>query len=210
MNSSVRLSCDASQNALGACLLQKGRPIAYASRALTAAEKNYPSIGREAAAIRFACKKYHNYIYGKQLDIETDHKPLETIFKKSIMHAPMRLQQILWDILPYSPMIHFKKGIDILLPDALSRDCKNEHQTDSNEQGEYKINMIFSMDDRTRKHLANLTSDDVELKLLRATVHKGWPNDDNKLPEMITKYSNFKEEIWDNGQLLFKANNRHP
>lgn len=105
VNKDVKLSVDASSMAMGACLLQDGKPIAYATRALTKAEQNYPQIEKEATAIRFACKKFHEYVYGKSLEIESDHKPLESIFKKPLMNAPMRLQRILWDVLQYSPKI---------------------------------------------------------------------------------------------------------
>ena len=59
VNDPVILSVDASSHALGAVLLQDGHPIAYASKALTPSEKNYPQIEKEATAIRFACRKFH-------------------------------------------------------------------------------------------------------------------------------------------------------
>lgn len=65
-NKKVKLSVDASQHAIGAVLLQNNHPIAYASRSLSTSEKNYPQIEKEAQAIRFACKKFHSYIYGKE------------------------------------------------------------------------------------------------------------------------------------------------
>ncbi|XP_058447835.1 uncharacterized protein LOC131428145 [Malaya genurostris] len=59
VNKPVTLSVDASSNALGAVLIQNERPVAYASKALSVAEKNYPQIEKEAAVIRFACQKFH-------------------------------------------------------------------------------------------------------------------------------------------------------
>ena len=37
----VTIQSDASQSGLGACLLQDGKPVAYAARSMTSAEKNY-------------------------------------------------------------------------------------------------------------------------------------------------------------------------
>ena len=49
----------------------------------------------ECLAIAFACSKFDQYIYGKKVKVETDHKPLEVITKKSILAAPRRLQRML-------------------------------------------------------------------------------------------------------------------
>ena len=77
LDEEVTLQCDASQTGLGAALLQKGQPVAYASRALTPAETRYAQIEKELLSIVFACDRFHTYVYGrKEVNIETDHKPL--------------------------------------------------------------------------------------------------------------------------------------
>ena len=73
VNKTVTVQADASQRGLGACLLQQGRPVAYASRALTSAEENYSEIEKEMLAICFACAKCHQYVYGKSIEVHTDH-----------------------------------------------------------------------------------------------------------------------------------------
>ena len=72
----VRIQCDASSYALGGVLLQEGHPIAYTSRALTPTECNYAQIEKEMLAIVHCCKKFHYYIFGKPVAVESDHKPL--------------------------------------------------------------------------------------------------------------------------------------
>jgi hypothetical protein len=74
------------------------------------------------------------------------------------------------------------------------------------EDGEFKICSILSMADKTREHLSRLTKEDLELRLLRAVVERGWPDEDNHLPELVKKYANFKEETSIDGDLLLKAN----
>ena len=56
LNEEVTIQCDASLSGLGAALLQKGQPVAYASRALTPAETRYAQIEKELLAIVFACE----------------------------------------------------------------------------------------------------------------------------------------------------------
>ena len=83
----VTIQADASQAGLGACLIQENRPIAYASRALTDTEKRYAQIEKELLAICFACQRFHQYIYGKTVNVQSDHKPLEAIYLKPIGNA---------------------------------------------------------------------------------------------------------------------------
>ena len=43
-------------------------------------KKNYSTIEKETLAIVFACSKFHEYIYGRQFVVESDHKSLKNIF----------------------------------------------------------------------------------------------------------------------------------
>ena len=74
------LTCDASPYGVAAILSHTDgtieKPIAFASRSLNAAEKNYSQIDREALSIIFGIRKFHQYVYGRHVTIYTDHKPL--------------------------------------------------------------------------------------------------------------------------------------
>lgn len=79
------LQCDASDTGHGATLLQNGQPVAYASRSLTDTERSYGQIGKELLAIVFGEEKFTQYTYGRKVYVESDHKPLEVIYRKPLV-----------------------------------------------------------------------------------------------------------------------------
>jgi hypothetical protein len=71
---------DASGTGLGCGLMQQGRVIAYASRALRPHEINYPTHDLELVVVVHALNIWRHYLMGNHSNIFTDHKSLEYIF----------------------------------------------------------------------------------------------------------------------------------
>ena len=101
----VTIQCDASGKGLGAVLLQEGKPVCYASRALTDTESRYAAIEAEMLAVVFAYRKFHQYIYGRSVVVETDHKPLQAISSKPLSQVPLRLQKMILNVRGYDVKI---------------------------------------------------------------------------------------------------------
>ena len=89
------IQSDASMKGLGCVLLQNGRPVYYASRSLNDAERRCSNVERELLAACWSLEKLNHFIYGKNVRLETAHKPLESIWRKSIPSALPRLQRLL-------------------------------------------------------------------------------------------------------------------
>ena len=73
--------------------MQNSHPVAYTSRSLTECESRCAQIMKGLFTMVFAVTKVHHFIYGTQVELESDHKPLEAILKKH--KAMSRIQLML-------------------------------------------------------------------------------------------------------------------
>ena len=123
------LACDASPYGVAAVLSHKfadgsDRPIAYASRTLSPAEKKYAQIEKEGLAVIFGVTRFHQFIYGREFTIVSDHKPLQFLLSESRAISPMASAQIQrWALTLGSYRYHilYKPGKLQANVDALSR-----------------------------------------------------------------------------------------
>ncbi|XP_043200519.1 uncharacterized protein K02A2.6-like isoform X3 [Amphibalanus amphitrite] len=100
------------------------QPIAFASRSLTPAERNYSQLDREALAIIFGVSKYHQYVYGRKFVIKTDHKPLLGLLapgKCLPMVVSPRVLRWKLTLTGYDFDLQFVPGREIANADGLSR-----------------------------------------------------------------------------------------
>ena len=115
------LQTDASINGLGACLLQDEKPVYFASKALTEAQRGYVAIDLESLAVAWTMEKFHHFLYGNHFLLETDQKPLEIILSRSLNQVTHRLQRILISTFTYNFNVHYLPGLTNQLADCLSR-----------------------------------------------------------------------------------------
>ena len=112
---------DSSQNGIGSVIMQDGKVIEYASRALTKAETQYAQIEKELLSIVYALSRFDTYCYGRHLIVETDHKPLLAIYKKSLAASPKRLQRMWLRLQRYDFELVFRPSSQMIMADTLSR-----------------------------------------------------------------------------------------
>ena len=87
------LQTDACKRGLGAVLMQHGKPISFASCALNKTEQNYHNLEREKLGTIWGIKKFYYFLYGKHFTLETDQKPLVSIYKKHMIDISPRIQR---------------------------------------------------------------------------------------------------------------------
>ena len=193
----VTISVDPSSKGLGAVLLQNQQPVAFASRALTETQSRYAQIEREMLAVLYGCEKFHHYIYGRTVTIETDHKPLLAIHRKPLYQATPRLQRMLMKLQRYDVHLTYVPGKEMYISDALSR-AYLEESTETLIDEDLDVNFVERELPMTSEKIAQLkqhTATDEQLQLLADIVAKGWPEKRRAVPHSIRAYWNYRDEI---------------
>lgn len=113
------LTTDASNVSIAGVLSQSNRPIAYYSRTLNSAEKNYSTIEKELLAILDSTKHFRPYLFGQNFVIETDHNPLVWLYK--IKEPNSKLVRWKLKLEEFNFTITYKRGKENKVADALSR-----------------------------------------------------------------------------------------
>ena len=204
----VTLSVDASSKGLGAVVLQEDKPIAYASRALTSTQEKYAQIEKETLAIVYGVQKFHQYFYGKQVMVQSDHKPLEVILNKPLHQAPLRLQKMMLSLQRYDLKVKFKPGAEMNLADALSRAFLPETKetlVPDLEVNEVNLTAHLPISPERYLELQKATANDSVMQVLQDVVLEGWPDKRADVPLEIRQYWTFREEISCIDGLLFKG-----
>ena len=109
---------DASDRQLGAVISQSGKPLAFYSRKLNSAQRNYTTTERELLSIVETLKEFRNILLGQKIKVYTDHKNL--VHETTLMSSQRVMR---WRLLleEYGPHIVYIKGTDNIIADALSR-----------------------------------------------------------------------------------------
>ena len=119
-------------------------------------------------AIVFGPERFHQYIYGRHVEITTDHKPLEAIIRIPLSAAPARLQRVMLRLQKYDPTVSHKPRKEIPVADTLSRlhlrETDNTHEAFDAQLHQVVTNLVIS--DQKMSDLQASTASDPNLQQL--------------------------------------------
>ena len=152
--------------------------------------------------------------------VESDHKPLETIFSKPLASAPRWLQKILMRLQRYDLVIQYKKGKEMYLADTLSHHylgaedsgttakvshiCSKLEQELETDEGLDEINQLLAQEAQVNEyHVA--TDSDETLQAVKIIIKKGWPDEKSRLPPVTAPYYHLRDELLTQDGLIFRG-----
>jgi len=179
------VAADASGFAIGAALFQtdrhgNSRPVAFTSRKLQPAERNYPTHEQELLAVVHALKTWRYYLDGTHFIVYTDHATLRHFpTQPKLTRRQARWMELLQE---YDFDFKYLKGTDNIVPDALSRrpDYKEEQQEPPETTTVTLSNLTLMetrLDPGTRQHLIDGYSEDNKLgPIYKSCLEGSTPN----------------------------------
>lgn len=190
----VGLVADASPYGCGGVLfhiMEDGseRPVAFYSRTLSSAERNYSQLDRESVAIVSAVKKFHNYLYGRQFVIYNDHRPLLGILGQGPcpqVISPTMLRRRIF-LSAYDAELKYRPAEKMGNADFLSR---APVAGESINFVDHKIESPFNSRD-----LEEQTLKDKVLSVILQWTRDGWPATDKKIAAEYVTYYRKRAEI---------------
>ncbi|XP_022826768.1 uncharacterized protein K02A2.6-like [Spodoptera litura] len=199
----IQVIADASPVGIGAVLVQinsRGpRIIAYGNKTLTDCERRYSQTEKEALALVWAVEHFNIFLYGKEFDLITDHKPLEVIFGPRSKPCA-RVERWVLRLQSYRYKIKYQSGKSNIA-DPLSRLChqnatsylgKDQHVYQIVEQARPKAVSMYDIVEHSVK--------DLEIKNVKNGIYKNiW--DDN-----VKAYKIFESELCFYDDVLLRGN----
>ena len=200
----LTLQVDACNSGLGATLIQEGKPIAMASRALDKTQTQYATIEKELLAICFGTNRFHDYVFGREIMVETDHRPLISILTKPLHNLSARMQRMRMRLQNYNIEATHVKGTRMFFADTLSRAHTTVKPTDQLFDDNVYIAEIQT-DIIHQNKIQTETNIDETLTTIKQLTQNGWPEDKNKIPTCAKPYHTFRDEINIQNNMLWKG-----
>lgn len=205
VNDRTQVIADASPVGLGAVLIQfKGsdpRIISYASRSLSSTEQKYAQTEKEALALVFAMERFHFYVFGREVELVTDHKALETIFNPKSKPCA-RIERWVLRLQSYQFKVMFRPG-KTNIADPLSRlVVYSNNQKFSNDNSNLYVDWIVAHAEPKAIKIEEISMEserDENIKAVKQAISEGvWDN-------LAKPFKHFETELCFNDNILLRG-----
>ena len=196
---------DASDYQLGAVISQKYgdeyKPLAFFSRKLNKAQKNYTTTEKELLSIVECIREFRNILFGYPIEVYSDHKNLVNAATVSQSQRVMRWRMILEE---FGPNIRHIKGEDNIVADAISR-----LPTASQDPSEHSTEVLGLQNEMFLTQYESMVLDDsdegfpLELSKVRKTQQKELNKTNSSIKKLLEeKESGYHMKTLDNVELI--------
>ena len=196
----------------GSDILMNLRPISYASKTLSSTESNYSNIECELLGLSFAIAHFKHLTYGRFVHVVTDHKPLVSLFMKSLVDSSPRLTRMLMQLLGYTIDVRYQPGAQMHLSDAISRLLTHDNNTgktiENLDVSVHSIEELTGFNSLSVDKIHQHTSKDHTMELLIQHINDGFPDSSIKCPKTIHPYFSFRYELGICNGIILKGQNR--
>ena len=238
-NKPLYIEVDTSKKGIGAVMLQGDsivpntaksdeilmnlRPISYASKTLSSTESyasktllstesNYSNIERELLGFSFVVTHFKHFTYGRLIYVITDHKPLVSLFRKSLVDSSPRLTRMLIQLLDYTLDVRYQPDAQMHLSDAISRLSTHNSNTGSTiENLDISVHAIKELTGFNSLSVAKVcqhTSQDPVMQQLIQHINDGFPDSSANCPEAICPFFSFRDGLSVCNGIVLKGHNR--
>ena len=152
------------------------------------------TIEKELLFATFSCRKFHDFIFGRQATIKTDHKPIAAILNKPLHSAPARLQHNYGLATSEVWFEVYKKGTDLYVAET-SRSCIDKNSDpDADEQIDVLSlrSISTALVDELQKHICS----DPAMQKVTYFIYNGWPAKSKSVPQEAQPHTFQSEMSW--------------
>lgn len=199
----TQVIADASPVGLGAILVQIDgngpRIIAFGNRTLTDCERRYSQTEKEALALVWGVEHFNIFLFGKEFDLVTDHKPLEVLFGKKSKPCA-RIERWVLRLQSYKYRIIYKPGKNNIA-DPLSRLCKlNNKHSDEEDTHVCQVVTFARPQAISMSDIINASETDKEICNVRKGLYQ------NNWDDSVRSYKFFENELCFYDNILLRGN----